>query len=192
MNHFWNRAITSLVVFLLCVTVYSQADEVWDGSVTAREKYNFPIPPKNGQSLFFIQRSSNSNTIVYEGNLTESGALNPEHPVDVFWIRYDEEGQRQGLNFIQRKLAYGIAFEPTESADTFDVNLVSYKKRKIKVVKKPDGNVEAHMEINGELAKFNSVFVEIEKDFFIPDISFIEIFGEDLETGEPIYERFVP
>jgi len=177
----------------LGVSVCAQEiSKVWDGSLTTREKYNYPMPPTNNRSLFFIQRSSNANTIVYEGNILSNGEYDPEKPVDVFWIRYDEEGQRKGLNFIQRKLAYGVVSEPSEDGKNYVVNLVSYKKRNIYVVKNQQGKVQAHMEINGKLAKFNSVFVEIERNFFIPDVSFIEIFGEDLETGEAVYERFIP
>lgn len=155
-------------------------------------KYNIPVPPVNRNTLFYIQKSTNPNTVMYEGNRNDKDNLDEDQPVDVFWIRYQQDSTKKDLNFIQRKLAYGINFDSIEDGSGYWINLVSYKKRKIYIFKNEAGEIQANMEINGKLSRFRSVFIEINKDFFIPEISFIELFGEDLITGTKIYERVVP
>ena len=34
--------------------------------------------------LFYLQRSTNGNTIVYAANLTKAGQLDPKAPIDAF------------------------------------------------------------------------------------------------------------
>src|SRR5471030_1688469 len=72
----------------------------------------FPTPPESINRLFFVQRSSNINTIIYELN-DKGGKLDPENPIHVYWLRYAEKGQAEELNYIQRKFAYGLTTKPT-------------------------------------------------------------------------------
>lgn len=91
----------------------------------------------------------------------------------------------------KRKLAYGVKTDKVDEK-TWKVNLVSYKKRTLYVVENSDGTYQANMEIDGKLSKFSSVFVDVKENIFFPTIGSIEIFGEDLETGEDVYKQFVP
>src|SRR5258708_982652 len=47
----------------------------------------FPIPPTNANSLFYLQRTPNPNTVICELNMKD-GALDKDEPVKVMWIRY--------------------------------------------------------------------------------------------------------
>jgi hypothetical protein len=51
----------------------------------------FPVPPYSKKSLFYIHRSPNPNTVIYEVNLTDKSIIDPENPVKVYWIRYGEK-----------------------------------------------------------------------------------------------------
>lgn len=155
-------------------------------------EYNNPIPKQNPNTLFYIQKNTNPNTVMYEGNRLKSNELDPENPVNVFWLRYQEDSAKSDLNYLQKKLAYGVRFEKADDNGGYYVNLVSYKKRKIYVFKNNDGEIQANMEINGKVSKFKSVFLNIQKDFFFPEIAYIDVFGEDLITGNEVHERIIP
>src|SRR6185503_510914 len=75
---------------------------------------NYPVPPQHKNSLFYLQRNKNSNTIIYEANILPNGKLDSKNPVSVFWLRYTEGGEKKELNWIQRWLAYGVDFEPAK------------------------------------------------------------------------------
>ena len=76
-------------------------------SIVTAQTVDFPIPPHNPKQLFYLQRTSNTNTIICELNLNEKGVPDPESPVHVFWIRYTEGAVKKELNYIQRVFAYG-------------------------------------------------------------------------------------
>src|SRR3954452_17345983 len=89
------RIYLALLVFLITL------------SISAQEK--FPVPSGNNKQLFYLQRTANTNTIVYELNYNNRD-LDVEEPIHVYWIRYTEQGQKEELNYIQKKFAYGVKF----------------------------------------------------------------------------------
>src|SRR5438046_3039937 len=93
----------------------------------AQEKI-FPVPTGSKQ-LFYLQRTHNINTIVYELNYKD-GIIDEENPVLPVWIRYQEQGQRKELSFIQRKFAYGLKTKKI-SETQYELSFVSYKNHKM-------------------------------------------------------------
>ena len=60
------------------------------------------------QRLFRIERSTNANIVVYDALVEADGNLPKKNPIDVYWVRLAEEGQRKNLNGIERRMAYGF------------------------------------------------------------------------------------
>lgn len=73
---------------------------------------NFPTPKNVDYMLFYLQRDPNTNTLIYALNLEKNGSINPDRPIQVYWIWYGEKGQKKELGYIQRKFAYGIDTKP--------------------------------------------------------------------------------
>jgi len=48
------------------------------------------------------------------------------------------------------------------------------------------------MKIMGKTVRFKSIFIDMVENGWFPTIKSIELFGQDLETGEEVYERFNP
>ena len=63
------------------------------------QNLNFPVPKGNARQLFFLQRTPNTNTIICELNFTD-GIVDKDDPVHVFWIRYQDKGQLEELNYV--------------------------------------------------------------------------------------------
>jgi hypothetical protein len=158
-----------------------------------KERHSFLIdPPISMNTLFYIQRSTSSALIMYETIRTDSYEINEDNPIDIYWISYDQDSARNDLNFFQRRLAYGISIESILPGSYYEMRMVSLDKKIIQVKRNEDGSVQANMKISGEMAKLKYVFIEVAKNFLIPEISYIEIFGQDLQTGLDIYERIIP
>jgi len=148
----------------------------------------FPTPTGNIHQLFYLQRTPNSNTIVCELNL-RNGELDEEKPVHVFWIRYQEEGQRQELSYIQRTFAYGIKIKPL-SKDKYELWFVSYKKYRMRLMKDANGKFHVFTTIQGKLAILRSLFIKINGgSFWSPNVEYMEIKGADITNGGEISER---
>src|SRR5688572_24074606 len=94
--------------------------------VMAAAQESFPTPPASNDQLFYLQRTPNTNTIICDLN-QKDGTLDKDDPIHVYWIRYAEKGQKEELNFIQRKFAYGIKTKRLEDGK-YKLNFVSYSK----------------------------------------------------------------
>lgn len=153
---------------------------------------NYPKVPDSPVRLFYIQRSANTNTIVYDANLLPNGDFDKENPVSVYWLRYQEQGQKKELTWIQNFLAYGISARETNKENDFEAWIVSYKKKKLKIGFDKHKKPFAQLEINNKQAKLSHVFVKTEGSNLRPKVLYVEVFGKDLSTGDDIYEKIKP
>src|ERR1700743_2222310 len=151
----------------------------------------FPVPPESVSRLFFIQRSPNANTIIYELN-DKDGRLDPENPIHVYWLRYADKGQKEELNYIQRKFAYGLTTKPLGN-DQYDVRFVSYKKFPLTLMKAGDGKYHIFATIEQKQMILSRIFIKIEGgSFWLPNVVYVELKGTDPSTGREITEHFKP
>jgi hypothetical protein len=152
----------------------------------------FPTPPNSPNRLFFIQRSTNANVVVYDANLI-AGRLNAKDPVYTYWYRYGEKGQKEELTTIQRTLAYGLYTTLVPGVpNTYEGHFLAYRKRKFMVKQDPSGDPIALFPINGKMQILKRVFVSVDESKFVTTVNYIELFGKDPVTGKDVYERFKP
>ena len=152
----------------------------------------FPIPSGVPNQLFYLQRDPNTNTVIYQLNVDRAGHLNEDEPVNVFWLRYDEHGERKDLNFIQRKFAYGLTAEKL-ATDKYELKFAAYSKVRFYLLRSPtDKALHVYTTINGRQLQLERVFLRIEGGtFWVPNVKYIEFKG--LNTArEPAVERVLP
>lgn len=155
--------------------------------VVAQEP-GFPVPPTTPTQLFYMQRTPNTNTIVYEINL-KNGVLDEDEPIHPYWIRYTEQGQKQELNYIQRKFAYGVKVKKI-SPTYYEFSFVSYKKNKMYLILGNDKKWHVHAKVNGAWAILNYIFIKIDGGtFWSPNVLYYELNGYDPVTKQPMRER---
>jgi hypothetical protein len=161
----------------------------------AGSRDTFPVPPEKSNMIFYVQRTINTNTIIYEVNYNKDSTLNKTEPVHSYWIRYADAGEIKELSYIQRKYAYGLDAVCIDSVrPMYKLNFVSYKKRDIFLAKAKQGNsYKACMVINNKLAYLHRIFVQIEGGtFWVPHITYVEVAGRDISTGKPVSEKIIP
>ena len=150
----------------------------------------FPIPPVNANSLFYLQRTPNPNTVVAELNIV-NGALDKDEPVKVLWIRYTEQRQRQDLSWIQRHFAYGLK-EKDLGNGVFELRFVSYKNVPLYLMRSTvDNKQHVFVTINGRQAILNRVYIRIDPggSFFKPNVKYLELKGIDTQNGKELIQR---
>lgn len=153
----------------------------------------FPVPTGNPYQLFYLQRTTNTNTIVCELNMNGKGQVDEEAPVHVFWIRYPEGGMRKELNYIQRVFAYGIKSQHLGNG-VYKLHFVSYKKQVFTLMQSPrDNRYHVYANINQRQALLNRLFVKVDGGtFWSPNVVYMEMKGTDIATGKEVVERFKP
>lgn len=164
------------------------------GSFTLHAQDAYPTPPLIHDNLFYIQRSGNHNTIVYDANLTADKKFDAKKPVNIYWIRYTNGGAKEDLTFIQRNLAYGLSSKALTN-NAFEFHFVSYAKKRFLLYLDASGKPCAKMDINGKQIVIRRIFLSIEEKSrwsLAPKIEYVEFFGTDPYNGKSLYEKFYP
>lgn len=181
-----------LLLSILSVSAFAFPVSNGDGTDSLKRPLPYPVPPLTSGRLFYVQRTPNANTIVYDINIGNNGKPDPEAPVKVYWIKYAERGQREELNYIQRKFAYGINAKPLNNG-AYDIRFVSYKKFPLTLMKASDGKYHIFAFISQKPAILDHIFVKIEGGtFWFPNVQYVEVKGTDPKTGREMVERFKP
>lgn len=148
----------------------------------------FPVPAGNNKQLFYLQRTHNTNTIVYELNYKD-GSIDTENPVLAFWIRYQEKGQREDLSFVQRKFAYGLKSKKI-SENQYELSFVSYKKYKMYLKLGADKKFSVYTNINEKPAILTRIFIKTNGgSFWSPNIEYVELSGVEPNSHSVVKER---
>lgn len=155
----------------------------------------FPVPPTNDNSLFYVQRSKNTNAIIYEVNKLSDGSPDPTNPINIYWIRYAEDSTTEALSYIQSKYAYGLNCRPYNGQkNAYVLQFVSYSKKTMYLL--PTGNGKRYAvftNINGKLCELKKIFIMLNGGtFWFPTIEYVELSGKDPSTQIAVSEKFVP
>ncbi|WP_295770355.1 DUF4833 domain-containing protein [uncultured Mucilaginibacter sp.] len=188
------NVLSGIVLTLATITV-AQAGSIPADTVkniNALPGNPYPALPATVSRLFYVQRTPNSNTIVYELNLDKDGKPDEETPVHPYWIRYHDKGEKAELNFIQRKFAYGVTSKALGNGK-YDIRFVSYKKFPLTLMKGADGKYHIFATVSQRQFIVNRIFLRIEGgSFWVPNVRFVEFKGTDPATGKEVTERFKP
>jgi hypothetical protein len=152
----------------------------------------FPVP-NDPNTLFYLQRSTNANTIVYAANMDTRGRLDPKNPIEVFWRVFDEDGRRHGLNRFERIMAYGVSVQPAKGVrDAFDGYVVAFPEMQFRVDISESGAPECIVQLNGHRARLLSIYIELDESSVWPRPRFLNIYGMDTQSGRVIREHVEP
>lgn len=178
------RVVWILLLGLLMGVVDSFANTVLD---------SFPIPKPTAKQLFYLQRTTNSNTIICDLNTDAKGQVLKDNPVHVYWIRYDEGGEKKELSYIQETFAYGIKHDLLPNG-VYKLHFVSYKKQVFFLKHSlKDNQYKVYFLLNNKEFVLQKLFVKIEGGtFWVPNVIYMELIGKDEYTGTVISYKFKP
>jgi hypothetical protein len=162
---------------------------------SGRDKLVFPVPRHNPDMLFYLQRSLDINTVIYEAKYNAPvnfGDLDPNEPVNIYWIRYTDGGSVAPLSSVQ-KLGYGIKSEKLDD-QVVKITLVAYRKMSILLKPAPKINrYRAHITIKGKEIILSRVYIHIAGGTKLkPKVTYIEVTGTHADSDEKVVERLYP
>lgn len=180
------KGFNGIVIFLFLLIFAGKAD-----LIHAQE--NYPVPGKSNNMLFYLQRSFNHNTIIYALNKLPDGSVNSKSPIHVYWIRYQEHGQKAELSLLQKK-AFGVNCEVSDrTKGSFILNFNHFDKRDIFLSRSVTGDYKAFVTINHELAELTSAFIQSESNTSgMPrSFKFLEFHGTSVISGKRVSEKIM-
>ena len=140
--------------------------------------------------LFRIGRSTNANEVVYTARMVR-GALDPDAPISAEWHMLAEDGHREGLNFLEKLVAYGFSVDAAAGGNGFTVILKAKKDRPVQLRMRgtcPD----AFVTISGRPALLRKIFVQTKGGGVVPEVAWADVEGRDPDTGAVVKERIFP
>ncbi len=175
------------IISIVCLLfIAAEAQELKNG----RPGY-FPIPPKKENSLFFIQRNKNENTIVYDANMQSNGEFKKNKPIDTYWLRYTSTGYRKELGWLERTFAYGYSSKKDKNGNGRWIELAAYDERKIHLKKSTDDKPIATITCNGKECKLDYIYVFVDESSTWPRVIHVDIHGVEVDSGIPQVERIL-
>ncbi len=146
----------------------------------------------NPNILFVIARSKNRNIVVYEANMA-GARLDDANPVQVYWLDIDPEYQakargkgkmddREDLNFLEKKMAYGVSAAPSSVSGEYTLSLVALPKTTM-TLKLIDGRPRAVYVKDGQQLVVCSVYVSSRDTWTGPKVEYVNIESTVLATG---------
>jgi hypothetical protein len=147
----------------------------------------YPVPENTPGLLFYIQRNLNKNTLIYSANVNTQGRLDESYPIEVHWIKYTENGKEDKLNLLQEK-AFGY-YSSKINDNTYEITMSSYDKLSLFLHMDEKGLCSVITRIGGHNAHLSNIYVYADEFGIFPQIKFIELYGINIESQLPIYQR---
>lgn len=130
----------------------------------------------NKNVLFVIEKSQNTNCVIYEVNLDKSGKLKLNDPIKTYWIMYDTTPIVEvPLNMIERNTAYGHTITPVmNKPGVYSLKLVSFDKE-VYIFIGEDGEYHAQIEEEGEKVELLNIFVQLTTFLGVPSVKYVDV-----------------
>lgn len=175
-----------LVIIVICLSPYQFLSQNLKENNT-----EFPAPKGNPNQLFYLQRTKNTNTVIYELN-KKNGLLDSKNPIHIFWILFTSNEERQELSSIEKKFAYGITITAIGNEE-YQFTLVAYPKITLLLKKDSDQNHHVYLTLSGKLMMLQRTFIkEKERGLSLsPSVEYIDFFGIDVASGKEMNERIL-
>lgn len=179
-------------LLVLLATPSAQARDfsssISESDAVAHLRPEFKVPDEPNQ-LFYVQRSPNSNTVVYAAKLDAQGNLDSRMPVEAFWRKFNIDGSKQKLNFMERMMAYGVKMESRKQPITFTI--ASLPQRRLTLSLDAQHHPQATMAIGSHTVKVVYVYLQVVEGALVPSVPSLDIFGIDTSSGKAIHEHLI-
>ena len=147
--------------------------------------------PDEPNQLFYVQRSPNANTVVYTARLDANGGVRRDDPVEAFWRKFNIDGSKQPLNFIERMMAYGVRTAPVTSGAPITFTIAALPERKLTLSLDAGKRPQALMQIGARTVKLAYVYLHVVEGGLMPNVPKLDIFGTDIASGKTVHEHLV-
>jgi hypothetical protein len=182
--------VAALPVVTLPVRARDFSSSVSESSEIVRLRPEFKVPDEPNQ-LFYVQRSPNANTVIYAAKLDAKGNLDSRTPVDAFWRKFNIDGGKSGLNFIERMMAYGVRVTANKPGQPVTFTIAALPERKLTLSWDAEHHPQATMMIGSRTVKLAYVYLQVVEGGMMPDVPSLDVVGTDIASGKAIHEHLI-
>jgi hypothetical protein len=147
--------------------------------------------PSEPNQLFYVQRSPNSNTVIYAAKLDAQGNFDTRTPVEAFWRKFNIDGSKQPLNFMERMMAYGVKLGPRKKDQPVSFTIASLPQRRLTLSMDAQHHPQATMAIGNRTVKIVYVYLQVVEGGLLPSVPSLDIMGIDTSSGKAVHEHLI-
>jgi hypothetical protein len=185
-------ALLAVLMTLPALTLRAQARDfsssVTESTEVQQLRPEFKVPDEPNQ-LFYVQRSPNANTVIYAAKLDAQGNFDSRGPVEAFWRKFNIDGSKQPLNFMERMMAYGVKVNARKAGEPITFTIASLPQRKLTLGWDAQHHPQATMTIGSRVVKLAYVYLHVVEGGLMPSVPELDIFGTDLANGKAVHEH---
>jgi len=184
-----------LVLFLAMLAALPAQAREFSSSVSESAEIQhlrpeFKVPDEPNQ-LFYVQRSPNSNTVVYAARLDAQGNFDSRAPVEAYWRKFNIDGSRQPLNFMERMMAYGVRLSGRKDGQPASFTIAALPQRRLTLSLDAQHRPQATMTIASRTVRIAYVYLHVVESGLMPSVPALDIFGIDTSTGKAVHEHLI-
>lgn len=191
------RFYLSILLVLSCLVMAEQAQaganlnlvSSTTNSRLPKAEHSFPFPD-DGNQTFFIQRSMNSNTVVYALRFDANGTLDRRRPVNAYWRRFNDEGEVAPLGFVERSFAYGVRSKQDNTANTFRVTFVALPDLKVQLRQTAPNKAALWAKIGDHDFQLIYGFLELDESGMVPKVVGLRLYSRDPQSNKYVTHRY--
>jgi hypothetical protein len=147
--------------------------------------------PDEPNQLFYVQRSPNANTVVYAAKLDAQGAFDSDEPVVAFWRKFNIDGSKKPLNFIEGMMAYGVHVDRAKPDQPITFTIAALPERKLTLTIDEHHRPQALIQIGNRTARLAYVYLQVVEGGLTPSVPSLDILGTDTASGKALHEHLV-
>lgn len=163
---------------------------ITESDAVAHLRPEFKIPNEPGQ-LFYVQRSPNANTVIYAAKLDAQGDFESRSPVEAFWRKFNIDGAKQPLNFIERMMAYGVKVDAHKPGQPITFTIAALPERKLTLGMDAQHHPQATMLIGGRAVRVAYVYLQVVEGGLLPSVPSLDVLGTDIASGKAVHEHLI-
>ena len=181
-----------LVALLLAAPAVARSftSTVTESDRIERLRPEFKTPDEPNQ-LFYVQRSPNSNTVIYAARLDGKGEIDRGNPVEGFWRKFNIDGSRQSLNMIERMMAYGVRADRAQPGKPVTFAIAALPDRKFTLTLDAQHKPQALTQVGSHTVKVAYIYLQVKEGGLLPDVPALDLFGTDIASGKAVHEHLV-
>ncbi|MDF0600026.1 DUF4833 domain-containing protein [Psychromarinibacter sp. C21-152] len=137
---------------------------------------DWPVPDDPNQK-FFIQRSTNANTLVFAVNYNGDGSVSQSDPSHIYWRRYASNGARKPLKPIERLIAGAIQVRKRPEPDAWDIIVRPMQRLNMVVIQTGPHETQLIGHIGGVRARPIYCYADVDESGLIPRVTALSMHG---------------
>lgn len=140
--------------------------------------------PNDRHQVFFLQRTTNANTIVYVAQFDADGALNAQRPITGYWRRFAGRGHIMPFRWYERVFGFGAKTRPMAGGSGFEVRFNGIKDQQLVLKQNAPFDAALFTRQNGRDYEMIYGYLNVDESGLLPKVTQLRLYTSDPQTGQ--------